>query len=685
MLRAGLLLPLMLLLLSPSLPGEAQPAAGGTSGVASADHVVYVKLGTSAIELYGPWKFHTGDNLSWAQPGFDDSGWANMGLVPPEGSDGYVPGWTARGYAGYSGYAWYRLQVVVEGTPGPLALKMPEGVDDAYQVFVDGARIGEFGSFGTRHVTAYSALPRAFRLPPDIRDRTITIAIRMWMDSATPFNSPDAGGLHGPPVLGYASIIGAQVQLDWDAIAHYIGSGFLEMLILVMALVMALTLFWLDWDEKSYVWLAFVCLATIISNGVVLLDNFTTAVGQTASVLVTDVFATPLRIGCWVLFWGFWFGLPRIRRLHSVVWPAVFLLALGTALLRAPLYGQHVPVHAATWIEPLRLCLKLYLGVLLLVVAFQGFKRNKAEGGLAATAVIFAVFANYQHELRIVHIPTAFTIVGFSISLGSLSTIVSLLLITIMLLARFIAARRAEEQWKLEIAQARHVQEVLIPNKLPQVAGLSIESEYHPAREVGGDFFQIIPGEDDDSALVVVGDVTGKGLQAGMLVALIVGAVRLQAQVDNNPQQVLAALNRQLSEREHASATCLALRFMPDGLVQLANAGHLPPYLNGVEMQIEGALPLGILPDITYPTLSFRLDSGDSLVLMSDGVAEAQDTHGNLFGFGRTEELLRSSSSPSKIARAAKEFGQTDDILVLKVQRTTTEAAFADKAVALAN
>lgn len=684
MLRAGLLLPLMLLLLPSYVRGEAPPAAAET-GIASADHIVYVKLGTSAIELYGPWKFHTGDNPTWAQPDFDDSSWANMDMVPPEGSDGYVPGWTARGYAGYSGYAWYRLQVVVEGTPGPLSLKMPEAVDDAYQVFVDGQRIGEFGSFNPRHVTAYSALPRAFRLPPDIRDKKITIAIRMWMDSATPFNSPDAGGLHGPPVLGYASIIGAQVQLDWDSISHYIGSGFLEMLILVMALVMALTLFWLDWDEKSYLWLALVCLATLISNGVVLLDNFTTAVGQTASVLVTDVFATPIRIGCWVLFWGYWFRLPRLRRLHRAVWPAVFLLALGTVMLRAPLYGQHIPVHAAVWVEPLRLYLKLYLGALLLFVAFRGFKRDKTEGGLAAAAVIFAVFANYQHELRLVHVPTSFTVLGFSISLGSLSTIVSLLIITIMLLTRFVAARRAEEQWKLEIAQARHIQEVLIPNKLPQVAGLNIESEYHPAREVGGDFFQIIPNEKDGSALIVVGDVTGKGLQAGMLVALIVGAVRSQAQVDNSPELVLGALNRQLAEREHASATCMALRFLPDGVVELANAGHLPPYLNGVEMQIEGALPLGIIGGITYPETSFRLDPGDSLMLMSDGIAEAQNAQGKLFGFERTEQLLRGAASPAEIADAAKDFGQADDILVLRIQRTALQTPHADTAVALAH
>ena len=194
-------------------------------------------------------------------------------------------------------------------------------------------------------------------------------------------------------------------------------------------------------------------------------------------------------------------------------------------------------------------------------------------------------------------------------------------------------AQRAKEQWKLEIAQARHVQQVLIPNELPQLDDLHIDSEYRPMREVGGDFFQIVPKERDGTSLIVFGDVTGKGLQAGMLVALIVGAIRSAAQHDNNPQRILEVLNEELCERESASATCLVLRFSPGGMVELANAGQLPPYLNGVEMQIEGALPLGILSGQDFPVTSFKLEPGDSLLFMSDGIAEAQNAEGELFGF----------------------------------------------------
>ena len=343
---------LLLLLLLPLVAYAAPPAVEPLNDVIGPDDgYLHVELGESTVELTGPWKFHVGDDPAWAQRDFDDSSWEDMDLT--RGSSGFARGWTARGHAGYSGYAWYRLQIEVVGAKRSLALKMPDTFDDAYQVFVNGQRIGEFGKFSSHRVTAYSSLPTAFRLSKGFRDGKLTIAIRMWMDSATPFNSPDAGGLHEPPELGYATDITSQVRLDWDDIGHYVGSGFLEMLILVMALLMALTLFWLDRQEKSYLWLALVCEATLLGNAVVLLDNFTTWIALSTSVILIDIIAAPLRIGLWVLFWGYWFRLARIRILHRAVWFLVVLLAVGTAMLRPPLYATHVPVHASGLPEPL--------------------------------------------------------------------------------------------------------------------------------------------------------------------------------------------------------------------------------------------------------------------------------------------------------------------------------------------
>jgi hypothetical protein len=659
---------LLLLLLTLSVHASAVGDSPQNDKVAPTDPVVHIKLGESTVELAGPWKFHVGDDTAWAQPDFNDSSWEEVDLTP-DGKTGFSSGWTARGHKGYSGFAWYRLQVNVEGAKHSLGLKMPYYFDDAYQLFVNGQRIGEFGKFTDHHVTAYAAIPADFLMPKDVRDGKVTIAVRIWMDSATPFNTSDAGGLRAPPELGYASAVSDQLRLDWDDNGHYFGSVFLEMLILLMALLMTLALFWLDRNEKSYLWLALVCEASLLIVGLDLLVNFTTWIGLTPYFILKDVIATPVRIGLWVMFWGYWFRLKRIRALHAAVWPLVAILAIGTALIRPPLYGEYVPIQAGTYLHPFLLIVKLGLGVLLLLVVYRGFRKSRKEGIIAAPAIILAVITIYFHELPLIHIQPIFTFLGFTISLGSMSTMLSLLIITVMLLRRFIIAQRAKEQWKLEIAQARHMQQILIPNKLPELNDLQIDSEYRPAREVGGDFFQIVPKDEDGTSLIVFGDVTGKGLQAGMLVAMIVGAIRSTAQHDNRPERILEALNDQLCERESASATCMVLRFSPNGVVELANAGQLPPYLNGSEMQIEGALPLGMLRGMDYPVTSFQLEPGDSLVIMSDGVVEAQNASGELFGFERIEQMLRDQTSTAEIATAAQTFGQTDDILVLRVER----------------
>lgn len=628
---------------------------------------VPVKLGESSAELTGPWKFRTGDDPTWASADLDDSAWDTMDLTIRKGSTGF--GWTVRGYPAYSGFAWYRLRVNVEGASHRLALKMPDQADDAYQVFVNGQVVGDFGNFNGRHVTAYPSLPEAFLFPKGVGNGTVTIAIRMWMDSATRFNSPDAGGLHGPPTLGYASLINALIRLDYDDLAHYLGSGFLEMMIVFMALLMAGALFWLDPQERAYLWLELVCSITLLGLIVVLTVNFTAWLGQTTAVVLSDVVLTPARIGLWVLFWGYWFRLRRIRWLHLSVWPLVGVLALGTAMLRPPLYGQIVPVHYSVLIVPALLVIKLALGVLLFAVAFRGFRTQQTEGWMAASAILLAFVGNYQHEMRLVHIRTTFALVGFNISLGTVATVTSLLIITVMLLRRFIQAQALKEQWKLEIQQAQQVQQLLIPHELPQIPGLTIDSEYRPAREVGGDFFQILPLEPTGTAMIVLGDVTGKGVQAGMLVALIVGAIRAAVQHSVDPAHILGEVNDQLCERGQAIATCLILRIDPDGAVTIANAGQLPPYLNGEELQMDGAFPIGMVPESDFALSTFVLGPGDSIFLMSDGVVEATDPHGALFGFERVTEMLRTRSSSIAMAVAAQQFGQEDDILVLQIHR----------------
>ena len=97
------------------------------------------------------------------------------------------------------------------------------------------------------------------------------------------------------------------------------------------------------------------------------------------------------------------------------------------------------------------------------------------------------------------------------------------------------------------------------------------------------------------------------------------------------------------------------MRIDEDGTVTLANAGHLPPYLNGQPLEIEGSLPLGVLPVADTTVIRFKLTEGDRLILLSDGIAEAIDANGQLFGFDRVHELLQTRLSATGLANAARD------------------------------
>ncbi|WP_146171605.1 hypothetical protein [Luteibacter sp. OK325] len=119
---------------------------------APSSHIV---LGHSTVPLNGPWRFQVGDDHRWSSPDFDDSSWETVDLTPAPGAHdgdvglpGYVPGWSRRGHAGYTGYAWYRMKVSVDSdTDTPLALAGPTLVDSTYQLYVDGKLLGGPGLF----------------------------------------------------------------------------------------------------------------------------------------------------------------------------------------------------------------------------------------------------------------------------------------------------------------------------------------------------------------------------------------------------------------------------------------------------------------------------------------------------------------------------------------------------------
>ena len=146
-----------------------------------------------------------------------------------------------------------------------------------------------------------------------------------------------------------------------------------------------------------------------------------------------------------------------------------------------------------------------------------------------------------------------------------------------------------------------------------------------------------------------------------MTVATIIGALRACSLRD--PADVLTYLNRVLQGQITGFVTCTAARVSAGGVLTLSNAGNLPPYRNGDELEMESGLPLGITADTSYSETTFELHPTDSLAFISDGVVEATNECGELFGFQRTQAI--STQSAVSVADAARQFGQQDDITVL--------------------
>jgi serine phosphatase RsbU (regulator of sigma subunit) len=244
---------------------------------------------------------------------------------------------------------------------------------------------------------------------------------------------------------------------------------------------------------------------------------------------------------------------------------------------------------------------------------------------------------------------------------------------TLAILVRDLIRDRADKQrLAAELAAARAVQQVLIPEDIPTIPGFNIQSVYKPYGEVGGDFFQILPTK-DGGVLVIIGDVSGKGMPAAMTVSLLVGTVRTLAHYTQSPGEILAAMNQRILARSNGGfTTCLVLRADADGKLTIANAGHISPYINCAELELENGLPLGLAESATYDESTFGLAENEQLTLLTDGVVEARNATGELFGFERTRAI--SSQPAEKIAQTTQAFGQVDDITVLTLTRLAPAA-----------
>lgn len=428
--RVFRLLLLLCLLPTPAVFGNNVPAP--------------VMLGQSFLRLEGPWKFHTGDDPRWAEPGFDDTAWEGMDLTaPPDANDGdvgitpYTSGWSAKGHPGYQGYAWYRLHTAVLPVAGEsLALLGPWAVDSAYQVYVDGILLGGVGDFSGATPTAYGYhYPRYFELPPAAaRGGAMEIAIRVW---AGPWVSgSDAGGIHVAPALGGEAAIAAQYRLQWLKIFEGYAVDVVPALMFFLAALMVLCLWPLDRSDHSYPWLAAALLLSGIQRGNQAFFFWWQIETVQGFVVVILALVSSCALGAWIMAWHHWFKLDRPAWLSKLVAALTVVYGMAQLLARPWLLHAVFPHAASAAIRYLITSTHLAFLLLYLMTLFQGIRHQRREGWYALPAVLAMGVVLFITELVALHVPGIWFPFGVGLSITECASVIFVLLLCALLLRR---------------------------------------------------------------------------------------------------------------------------------------------------------------------------------------------------------------------------------------------------------
>ena len=597
-------------------------------------------------------RYHFGDDpdgsKGWANANFDDRSWPvapkDKWARPPFYSDGFV---------------WVHFRVPVRtDTAEPLAIRVSSVQDTliAYEVFVNGTRVGSFGRVSPRPLAESFPremvfdLPRGLARPGDLA----VITLRAWY-------APYARRMQRVDTAAFVFDQSRTLRAEDSVVRERALLRNLPTILLdVFIMLVGFTVLFVGYSARSRdVWLCGAMLATPP-----LLTLFFQCVDARLLVLSIPVYAVlqattqiPPMIVTVVFIWG-------INNFRDVFFKRLTFFAMATfnaCSLIAFMAREPSPVVAAAS-ATFPIALNIFDIISIGANSWAAFTLPRNRSIAVAMSLV----------------PAASLFSGFRISYQGGANLfdVSFFLCGICLSA--VLALRAWKEWRTrdalqaEFETAREMQQRLVPPAV-DVPGFRIESVYKPAAHVGGDFFYIRPLE-PGGILVVVGDVSGKGLKAAMTVNLVIGALRTMPPLP--PTRILAALNRGLSgQMQRGFVTCCAVRVDQDGAVTIANAGHLSPYHDGAELPVFAGVPLGIDSSVDYEESQFLLDPGSSLTFVSDGIVEARNATGELFGFERTLQL--SNTGASAIAQAAQAFGQEDDITVLSLTFTGAEVLHA--------
>ena len=517
-------------------------------------------------------------------------------------------------------------------TAEPLALRVGslQHVLAAYEDFVNGSRVGSFGKIppGPR----LESLPRdtVFDLPLGLvrAGDQAQIAIRIWYP---PFVRRMGGRDTIAFEFGQSRTLHAEAEVEQQrALLRNVPL----MLINVLVLLLGSTVAWAGYSSRN----RDVRLCGLMLGSLPLLPLFL----QIVDARVIDISASayfplqviaqmPSMLMSVVFIWG-------INGFEDVFFKRLMLAAMvvfNAASLTAFVPSEPSPLVTASMVAlPIGLRAFDILNVGANAWAFFSVRRNRV---IAVTMVLVPV-ASLIHGLRA-------TFEGQGTNYFDLTFTAFGICLAAVLAQRAWAEWRTRDSLQAEFETAREMQQRLVP-PAADVPGFRIESVYKPAQHVGGDFYYIRPVE-QDGLLVVVGDVSGKGLRAAMTVNLVIGALRTMPDLAP-PARILAALNRGLvGQMGRRLRHLLRGANRPDGTATIANAGHLPPISTGPSCPSSRACRWA---STALPSTKRANSSGARpvrLTFLSDGVVEARNASGELLGFDRTLQLSQSGAALS--------------------------------------
>ncbi len=609
-------------------------------------------------DLGAKWLLEAGDDPSWADPSLDDSKW--MAVDPYKSLKTYFPG-------NRPTVVWYRLHVKV--APSQTGLGLAEhSLSSAFEVYVNGQKLIASGKFSPYVPYTYDAWLVEPIPDRDVAGGSLLIATRVYIStndwvSAYPGFYPYNLSLGMENALNnhtWLLIIGGHA-VQWFRQIATLGLG-----------ILAFALFTAQRRQREYLWIFLLGAVAVLQAPLqiyMLFHNlpawmvFADGVFQFASVyfeILMYLAFLRMRVTPWLRFWlvlagaGLFYNLwqaatgagSSLAMLVSIAPIVVLIAAIVPSLLIA--HARRGNREAAILLVPAIIGgLSTYLEV---AVFLFGMIPDLRETSLRISKVLF------ESQLG-----------PFTVSLTNIDNCAFVLALAVILVLRATHIASHQTRMEAEMAAAREVQQIVLPEKTECIPGFTVESAYEPANEVGGDFYQILPAP-DGSLLVIIGDVAGKGMPAAMLVSVLVGAIRGVAEYTADPAALLASLNQRLVGRVGENyVTAMAARIFPNGAVTLANAGHLAPYLDGREVEVPGELPLGAKAGTSYETVRFELPKGSRLTFYSDGIVEAQNPARELFGFERSRQI--STEPVAQIVAEAKQHGQNDDMTVIAITR----------------